>query len=279
MAVHWPLHDVSPKIEAYVTDVVRACTAPTGSLVSLILFGSAATGGYTAAISDVDLFLVMADDADAGEWRRIRDSVSALEVRHGVAPSSGGRSTMLGSFTDRITANVRSFFICSRADLLSGEPARILGIGRGQALFVDRIAVPSIVASAVTVWGEDLLPRVPLAPIRRFDVAKAFVGLFGQALFSTALYPLLPTATKYAMDAVKRSVHSCYYCYTARSAPLADEVAFLQRQHGPSHLLTHLLVLRREYKPSFKFVVSCLPTLVLLHARTARELSFPRPGS
>lgn len=119
---------------------------------------------------------------------------------------------MLERFADRITANERAFFVCTRADLLSGDPARILAISRAQARFVDRVAIPSIVASGVVLWGEDLLPAVPLPPIRRLDVAKAFFGLFSQVIFSAAAYPLLPRATKYAMDALKRSVHNCHFC-------------------------------------------------------------------
>ena len=74
--------------------------------------------------------------------------------------------------------NVRAFFVCTRSDLLSGEPARVLDIPLVQAFFVDRIAIRSIVSSGITVWGEDLLARVALLPIRRLDVAKAFFGLF-----------------------------------------------------------------------------------------------------
>ena len=36
---------------------------------------------------------------------------------------------------------------------------------------------------------------------------EAFIGLFNQALFAATVYPLLPKATKYAMDALKRSVN------------------------------------------------------------------------
>jgi hypothetical protein len=89
---------------------------------------------------------------------------------------------------------------------------------------VDRIAIPSIVSSGITVWGEDLLARVALLPIRRLDVAKAFFGLFNQVLFTAMVYPLLPGATKYAMDGLKRPVHSCHFCYKLRPAPLAKRL-------------------------------------------------------
>lgn len=50
-----------PRVTAYVADVAALCAPPAGPLVSLILFGSAATGGYSPAVSDVDLLVVIAD--------------------------------------------------------------------------------------------------------------------------------------------------------------------------------------------------------------------------
>ena len=267
---------LAPRLEAYLTDVVRACAAQGDALASLVLFGSAATGGYSAAVSDVDLLLVLRNGVNAEDRRRVRDVVSELEARHGLAKPQSHRHGVLEAFADRVTANVRAFFVCTRADLLSGDPARIFDISRALARFVDRVAIPSIVASGVTVWGEELLARVPLPPIRRRDVAKAFLGLFNQVLFSAAVYPVLPSATKYAMDALKRSVHNCYFCYHIRAAPLAEEVAFFQQRHGPSRALVRLMALRSEYRPSFGFVLNCLPALARLHLRTARDNQFPR---
>ncbi|GLC24934.1 nucleotidyltransferase domain-containing protein [Roseisolibacter agri] len=267
-------------VEAYVADVVAACAEPAGALVSLVLFGSAATGGFAASISDVDLLAILRDNTDAVERRRVRDTIATLEARHGLAkpPWRGPPlARALAAFADRVNANVRAFFVCTRADLLSGDPARILGIPRAQAAFVDRVAVPSIVASGVTVWGEDLLAAVPLPPIRRLDVAKAFFGLFNQALFTAVWYPLLPGATKNAMDTLKRSVHSCYFCHHGRPAPLAVEVAYFEARYGPIPALARLLMLRHAYRPSFRYVVGCLPALARLHWRTARDVRFPRP--
>ena len=84
------------------------------------------------------------------------------------------------------------------------------------------------------------------------------------------MYPVLPGATKYAMDALKGPVHNCYFCYHARPAPLAEEVAFFQQRHGPSRALARLMALRSEYRPSFWFVLGCLPALARLRLRTAR---------
>ena len=231
-----------PRVRVYLEAVVEACAASRHALVCVILFGSAATGGFSGTASDVDLIFVLPDDASRDDRLWVRDQVAALEALHGFKTGHVDTHGRLAAFVERVTANVRSFFICTRGDLLSGSLARILDIRPSQALFVDRVVIPSIVASAVTVWGEELLPRIPMPAIRRLDVFKAFQALFSQALLSVAVFPLLPHATKYAMGSLKRSVHNYFFCY-----------------HG----------LRRDYTQSFAFVVRCLPTLARLHLRTA----------
>ncbi len=265
-----------PRVRVYLEAIVETCVASGPALVCVILFGSAATGGFSGTASDVDLILVVPDDASHDNRLLLRDQVAALEVLHGFNAGHVDAQGRLEAFVERVTANVRSFFICTRGDLLSGSVARILDIRPSQALFVDRVVIPSIVASAVTVWGEELLPRIPMPAIRRLDVFKAFHSLFSQALLSVAVFPLLPHATRYAMGSLKRSVHNCFFCYHGRPAPLEQEVEFFQRRLGPSGTLAQLLALRRDYTQSFAFVIRCLPTLARLHLRTAWDNRFPR---
>jgi hypothetical protein len=263
-------------VEAYVASVIQICAKPGSEVVSVVLFGSSAVGGYSAGISDVDLLIVLRDGATRQYRRQVRAAVAEVEQLCGIARPGSHQRRALQALADRVTANVRAFFVCTRSDLLSGEPARVLDIPAAQAFFVDRIAIPSIVSSGITVWGEDLLARVARLPIRRLDVAKAFFGLFNQVLFTAMVYPLLPGATKYAMDALKRSVHNCHFCYKLRPAPLTEEVAFFAQRHGPSSALNRLLSLRTEYRPSFGFVLRCLPAIARLHLRTAYDNQFPR---
>ncbi|HEX3746880.1 MAG TPA: nucleotidyltransferase domain-containing protein [Bryobacteraceae bacterium] len=263
-------------VEQYVSSVVRSCELPASGVVSAVLFGSAATGCYSPEISDVDLLIVVADSATAQDRLRVWDTVSELEARAGVTKRHPYQRGALDRLADRITANVRSFFVCTRGDLLSGDPARILNISAMQGRFVDRVAIPSIVGSGVTIWGEDLLPQVPLPPIRRLDVAKAFFSFFNMVLFTVTAYPLVPGATKYAMEALKRSIHNCYYCYRGHPGRLSEEVAFFQQRIGPNATLTQLMQLRRAYQPSLGFILRCLPTLVRLHVATARDNRFPQ---
>jgi hypothetical protein len=124
---------------------------------------------------------------------------------------------------------------------------------------VDRVVLANIVTSGITVWGEALLPLIPVAPIRRFDVFKALFGLFPTALLCAAIFPLHPPMTKYAVGVLKRSVHNCFFCCELRRASLEQEISFFERRLGPNRTLTELLALRRHYRTSFPFVLACIP--------------------
>jgi len=54
------------------------------------------------------------------------------------------------------------------------------------------------------------------------------------ALLSVAAYPALPDATRYAMGALKHSLHSCYFCYHLKTAPIHQEVEFFNLRLGRS---------------------------------------------
>ena len=157
----------------------------------------------------------------------------------------------------------------------SGDVARVLDLRPLETPFVDRIVFASIVASAVTVWGENLMPQVPVPSVRRLDVFKALFGFSGQVFLSAVTFPVLPDATKYAMGALKHSLHSCYFCYHGRTVTLEEEVDFFRRRLGTNQTLVDLLTLRGQYRRSFGFVIRCLPALVRLHLRTARDTRFP----
>jgi predicted nucleotidyltransferase len=263
------------RVQAYIAAVVRTCAETDNALVSVILFGSAATGGFSGTVSDVDLILVLQDGASPEDRRRVRDSVTSLEIIHGLRQARNGPG-VLEAFVERVSAHDHSFFVCTRGDLLSGSIARVMNLNPAQAFFVDRIVILGILSSAVTVWGEELLAHIPLLAIRRLDIFKAFFGLSCQVAASVTLFPLLPGATRYAMAALKHSVHSCYFCYRANPAALEDEIDFFQRRLGPNRALEKLLTLRHTYTPSFAFVARCMPALMQLHLRTALDNRFPR---
>jgi predicted nucleotidyltransferase len=267
---------VPSRVQAYIDTIIRTCADRGRALVSVILFGSAAIGGWVEAVSDVDLILVVPDSAAEEIIRRLRSEVERIEILHGLRSRAAQGQPALEKLLDRVTARDRSFFICTRGDLLSGDIGRILRIHRLQAIFVDRIVLANLVGSGITVWGESMLPLVPVAPIRRFDVVKALFGVFPMAVLGAAIFPLHPGMTKYAMGVLKSSVHSCFFCYELRRASLEEEISFFERRLGPNRALIQLLALRREYRNSFTFILRCIPALLWLHWRTSIDNQFPR---
>jgi hypothetical protein len=245
-------------------------------LVSVVLFGSAAKGGFSEDVSDVDVIIVVSDDASRATRRQLGEDVARLETLQGLRPAAAHSSGSVRARIERAVGHGFSCFVCTRGDLISGDVARVLDLRPWEAALVDRIVFASIVASAVTVLGEDLLPRVPVPSVRRLDVFKALFGFSSQVLLSVVTFPVLPDATKYAMGTLKHSLHSCFFCYQQRTTTLEDEVAFFNARRRASRTLLELLSLRREYRRSFAFVIRCLPTLARLHLRTARDNRFPR---
>ena len=49
------------RVQAYVETIVHTCADGGRALVSVVLFGSAAIGGWVETVSDVDLILVVPD--------------------------------------------------------------------------------------------------------------------------------------------------------------------------------------------------------------------------
>jgi hypothetical protein len=257
-----------PRVQDYIDAILETCAGGECAPVSVILFGSAAAGGFSGAVSDVDVILVLPDTAGPGCQPRLRAAVKQLEIKHGMGTACAQPLGRLESLVNRVTGNDHSLFVCMRRDLLSGDPGRMLDLKPAQAFFVDRVVISSIVFSAVTVGGEELLAQINLPPIRRLDVFKAFFALFNQMLLAAGLFPFLSGPTGYAMGALKRSVHNCYSCCQGRWAALDEEIDFFQRKRRiPA--LDQLISLRRGYKESFGFVLRCFPALARLHLRTA----------
>lgn len=255
------------RVQQYLDAVSQLHAGGVISLVSVILFGSAASGAFSKS-SDVDLIIVIPDDSSQEDIRLLRCSVTDLEIMHGLRLPESRTRNALEMFADHAGGHAHSCFFCTRSDLISGDVARIIGLRPTEEMFLERTFLASVIVSAKTVWGEDLLSLVPLHSLRYLDVFKALFRLTGLVLFSAAAFPVLPDATKYAMGALKHSLHSCFFCYHLRTAPLDEEVSFFNSQLGGSRTLLELLTQRQEYHRSFAFVLRCVPILIRLHLRT-----------
>ncbi|WP_263353154.1 nucleotidyltransferase domain-containing protein [Acidicapsa acidisoli] len=266
---------MASNVQQYIDAVAQLDACGENSLVSVILFGSAASGFFSES-SDVDLILVLPNEAALDDRRRLREAVSDLEITHGLRLPASRRKNLLEMFAEHAGGEAHSCFLCTRDDLMSGDAARVFGLRAVEKLLVDRIVLASVIVSAKTAWGEELLSLIPLPPLRRLDVFKALWGLAGLTLLSVVAFPVLYDATRYGMSALKHSLHSCYFCYHLKTAPLNEEVEFFNSRLGRSKTLQDLLNQRRKYHRSFRFVLRCVPVLFRLHLQTALDNRFPR---
>ena len=78
-----------------------------------------------------------------------RIAQSPKEILHRLRSHSTHGQPVLEKFLNRVTAHDRTFFICTRGDLLSGNIGRILRIHPLQALFVDRIVLANFAIDVV----------------------------------------------------------------------------------------------------------------------------------
>jgi len=89
------------RVQAYVEAIIHTCADDGQGLASLIVFGSAAIGGWTEVISDVDLILVVPDGATELDTDHIRAEVERIEMLHGLRSGSTHGQRALEGFMDR----------------------------------------------------------------------------------------------------------------------------------------------------------------------------------
>ena len=74
---------IPARVQAYLEALVRTSGGSGRALVSIVLFGSSATGGFSAKASDVDLILIVSDGTSEEDRRRLREAAERIEALHG----------------------------------------------------------------------------------------------------------------------------------------------------------------------------------------------------
>jgi predicted nucleotidyltransferase len=72
------------RVQRYIEALVQTCAQTGAPLVSVVLFGSAAKGGFSEDVSDVDVIIVVSNDASRAKrlrlgarmWRPLRPSTT-----------------------------------------------------------------------------------------------------------------------------------------------------------------------------------------------------------
>src|SRR5437870_5407557 len=108
-------------VQTYLDALVQTCARDRALLVSVVLFGSAAKGGFSGQVSDVDLIIVVSDAATRSQRRQLAEDVARLEALHGLRPATTNSRGGLRMFIERVMSHGFSCFVCTRSDLISGD--------------------------------------------------------------------------------------------------------------------------------------------------------------
>jgi predicted nucleotidyltransferase len=122
------------------------------SLASVILFGSAATGAFSQS-SDVDLIIVVPDGTSPENRCLLRAEVTELEILHGLRLTVSRPQKPLESFAEHAGGHAHSCFLCTPADLVSGDVARIFGLRGAEEMFLERVRVSNAPCCAASFSG------------------------------------------------------------------------------------------------------------------------------
>lgn len=242
------------------------------AVVSVVLFGSVVSG-ETAAVSDVDLLVVLADDV--GERRReaLRSEVLALAEAHLAVERD--RANAVERVVDRATGMFRSGFVVADHDVETGRFHAVFNTSRLAYLLAPwRTVLRAAFARAETVYGPMVTPdwsRVtPPSSRRGRELARSWLTA---SLLSTAqlLYGFVSSrAVRYSMEAHKWTLYNCAFHLTGGRASTLS--AAVDAVPGVGRFDQRLLALRDS--PRFdRAYVALVPLYVtFLHVRSLLSL-------
>lgn len=271
------LSNLSLKTKSYVEKTVQLCKENDVDLVSLIVFGSIVKGNFLEDVSDVDMILIIADETPKKSVRKLRKDMMKLEFNYGFRKTSQAFFDIVFKTAEHITGMFISHFICYRKDFLDAKFTKVFNVNPALAFLLapKTIVWASTITSAQTIIGKNLLKIVPLPPVNKKDVLKSNVMNSFLSLAACLAYPFHPDATKFAMEALKWSLLTCYFCYKKKSSTIEDIIKFFQDHSFNDPLFQEMLSLREKYKKSFLFTVKSGRIVRRLHRMTIKENQFP----
>lgn len=263
--------------DEYLNDVIQLADERRPAVVSILIFGSFAKGGFLQCVSDVDLIIVLADEVPKQIKRGISGDLAALELKHRLRKQPHSKLERLYKEVDRMASQFKSYFVCYKGDLLSGNTGAVFGVNPLVEFLIlsTHIGFASIVKSSAVIWGEDFRYQIHIPTVTKAHLVKNCAALLLLNACALLGYPFLPNATAYSMSALKWMLHTCHFCYALESATIEEEIDFFRTKLGEHYLFSELLSLRREPRPSFAFIRGCFSTVVQLYVVTARDNEFP----
>ena len=271
------IDNLPAKAKDYLSDILSAINSHDSSVVSVIAVGSVAKGGFSNAVSDVDILVVLDDHVSRKIKRLLDEELKMLEYKHGFRRHPNGVIETLNMLANELAGIYLSHFICYKNELLLGDSARVLHLHPLLSFFTPATRIPfaNMVISGKTIWGEELLQRVRILPITRWQLIQGCLVNLNLNLNGILSFFIFRDATKMVMEVLKWSLHSCYFCYNLKAATVQEEVDFFISKLGEQRVFRELMTLRQDYKKSFSFVKRCFPIIIKLYVKTLKDITFP----
>ncbi len=263
---------LSERIEIYLRDVLNFLSRLSpNEITSIILFGSHANESATP-LSDVDLLVVISDKVNKEKFIQVKQNLQWLELKAGLTREHPKRMIKkLSTVLNRQTGMFVSSFICFHRDFVQNRFHKIFSVSR---LFTKLLAPWKLVLwnvhlSGITIWGENLLKKTNLRRANQSQLAKSYIMNTIQLITSIFLGPFGQQTTKYAIEAIKWSLKSCYLYETGKTAPLERIVDFYINRVGADTFLgiklIQMMILRNNYQEKPIFSISSILVIYLIH--------------
>lgn len=237
---------------------------------AVLLFGSVVSAEATD-VSDVDLLVVLEDDATRSEAETVRTRCRELSREH--LPASSERNT-LESTVDRETGMFQSGFVAFAGDVRDGAFHAVFDTSRAAYLLAPwRTVLASVFDSAVPVYGRPISPewdRIGRPDDRRFrELCRSFATAL---LLSVAQLPYAlasPRSMRYAMEAHKWTLYNCAFHLAGGPTTLAGAI---EAAPDVASLDDRLVSLREEPRFEVSYLLSVPAYVTVVHVLTAATL-------
>src|SRR5712692_699037 len=202
------MREEGPITEAnsYVESVISLARR-TKEIVSVIVFGSFAKGGFSGS-SDVDLILVVSDTCSPGAMRDLNDVLEARAIKLGLSRARRSLGDKILSALLTQTGIFVSHFVTRESDLLKLDFSRIFHTNRILASMIapKNIVLAGALSHAKTIFGKNLLPVGEPMRLGSEQLARSMIMNLLLAGGAVVVSPFVGRATELSLEAAKWSL-------------------------------------------------------------------------
>jgi hypothetical protein len=258
------LEDLPPGGQRFFTDLEEGLDLE--EVRSVLVFGSTVTGDV-AAVSDIDLLIVLEDGSEyAGEVRGLLDEI-APDLTDETRPDNA-----IEARVQRMTGMFRSGFTAEAGDVRDGRFEAIFETSALARLAPWRIVLARVFEQAEPVYGDMIEPDWDrIGDPREQPVRELMKDIGMTGLLSLAQIPyqfVSGRATEYSLEAYKWTLYNCAYLLEGEATTLSGSMDALSGERMDERFLE----LRAEPERSPGFVLQAPLSIAQAHLAVGRAI-------